>query len=107
MTDTSGDMVAASAAAWGALSPAERQAERDRAMREATAGVRGWSDDRRPAGTAESDAPVTPARPGDRCRFVRDGRRVVAVEHVAPCRDGHKTGTVTDVQTGRIIPPRE
>lgn len=37
--------------------------------------------------------------PGDWCRFLDHGQ----IEHVAPCPDGHKTGTITLVTTGEIL----
>jgi hypothetical protein len=37
------------------------------------------------------------AKPGDYCRICEGGR----VKHVEPCRDGHPTGTITDL-SGRI-----
>ena len=38
-------------------------------------------------------------KPGDWCRILENGE----VEHVEPCRDGHPTGTVTDVRTGEVV----
>lgn len=37
--------------------------------------------------------------PGDLCRILPGP----LVEHVAPCPDGHPTGTVTDVRTGQVV----
>lgn len=43
-------------------------------------------------------------QPGDRCMFVKDVTgKVVAVEHVEPCRDHYATGTITDIRTGKVI----
>ena len=39
------------------------------------------------------------AMPGDRCQLIGDYK----VRHVEPCSDGHATGVVTDVRTGKIV----
>lgn len=41
-------------------------------------------------------------QPGDFCRFVGHNP-VTHIEHHAPCRDGHPTGTLTDARTGAIV----
>lgn len=44
-------------------------------------------------------------RPGDWCMYGTDakGDSDGTVEHVAPCPDGHRTGTITDVRTHAVI----
>lgn len=51
---------------------------------------------------AEDPRPMHEERqwsPGDKCQLIGDYK----VRHIEPCADGHKTGVVTDVRTGKIV----